>query len=231
MPDLDFQVIGAEPVPYAVSPLMHIRLRITDAEANFPVRNVILQCQIRLEVSRRRYSATEQASLVELFGEPERWGETLKGMLWTHASVVVPPFEGGTEVNLPVQCTYDLNVAATKYFVGLESDEVPISLLFSGTIFYEADDGALQISQVPWEKEANYRLPVRVWREMMDVYYPNSAWLNLRRDVFEKLRAFKTARGLTTWEQTFELLLRDRSVDPAKAEAGAATWSDRELWI
>jgi hypothetical protein len=152
-------------------------------------------------------------------------------MLWTHASVVVPPFEGGTEVNLPVQCTYDLNVAATKYFVGLESDEVPISLLFSGTIFYEADDGALQISQVPWEKEANYRLPVRVWREMMDVYYPNSAWLNLRRDVFEKLRAFKTARGLTTWEQTFELLLRDRSVDPAKAEAGAATWSDRELWI
>ena len=93
-------------------------------------------------------------------------------MLWTHASVVVPPFTGTTVVDLPVPCSFDFNVAATKYFHALEDGEVPLCLLFSGTIFYSDDDGFLQVSQIPWEKEASFRLPVSVWKDMMELYYP-----------------------------------------------------------
>jgi hypothetical protein len=119
----------------------------------------------------------------------------------------VTSFQGSTLVEMPVPCTFDFNVAATKYFAGLEDGEVPLLLLFSGTVFYEAGDGALQVAQISWEKEAKYRLPVRVWQEMMDFYYPNIVWLSLRRDVFDRLAQYKMGRGIPTWEQALESLL------------------------
>jgi len=128
-------------------------------------------------------------------------------MLWTHASTVVTPFQGSALVELPVTCTFDFNVAATKYFAGLEDGEVPLIMLFSGTVFYEADEGALQVSQISWDKEAKYQLPVSVWQEMMNFYYPNSAWLSLRRDVFDRLNQYKMRRGIPTWEGALESLL------------------------
>ena len=208
MPDLNFQIEGAERVAHAAAPLMVFKLRITNAvDAGEPIQTVALRCQIQIESPRRRYSAEEQEHLLDLFGEPERWGQTLRTMLWTHASVIVPPFEGSALVDLPVPCTFDFNVAAAKYFAGLEDGEVPLLLLFSGTIFYETQEGALQVSQIPWEKETKYRLPVRVWQEMMDTYYPNSAWLCLRRDVFDRLYQYKMRGGIPTWEQALENLL------------------------
>ena len=97
----------------------------------------------------------------DLFGEPQRWGQTLRSMLWTHTSAQLPAFEGDRLISLPVQCSYDFNVAATKYFYALEGGEVPLVLLFSGTVFYrDPDTGALQIDQMPWSKEAACRLPV-----------------------------------------------------------------------
>ena len=128
-------------------------------------------------------------------------------MLWTHAAVVVPPFSGSTLVDLPVPCTYDLTLGATKYFHALESGEVPLCLLFSGTIFYGTEDGGMQVGQISWEKEANFRLPVDVWKKMIDIYYPNIAWLCLRRDIFDRLAQFKSQRGIATWEQAMERLL------------------------
>ena len=208
MPDLDFTVEGAESVPFAASPLLAIKLRVANRRADEPIHSVALQCQIQIEVARRSYDAGEQARLLDLFGEPERWSQTLRTMLWTHTSVVVPPFTGSASVNLPVPCTFDFNVAAVKYFAGLAGGEVPLLLLFSGTIFYEAEDGALQVEQISWEKETKYRLPVEVWRRMMDSYYPNSAWLCLRRDVFDQLFGYKMRRGIPTWEKTFETLLQ-----------------------
>jgi len=41
----------------------------------------------------------------------------------------------------------------------------------------------------------------------MDSYYPNSAWLSLRRDVFERLYEYKTLHGIPTWEQAIERML------------------------
>jgi hypothetical protein len=208
VPDLDFHVEGAEAVSYAAAPLLSLKLRVANAEGNRPIHTVALRCQIQIESALRRYNAIEQERLLDLFGEPERWGQTLRTMLWTHTSVIITSFTGSALVDLHVPCTFDFNVAATKYFAALDDGDVPLCLLFSGTIFYEGDNGALQVSQISWDKEAKYRLPVRAWKEMMDIYYPNSAWLCLRRDVFDHLYMYKVKRGIPTWEQVIENILR-----------------------
>jgi hypothetical protein len=207
MPELSFQVEGAEAVPFAAQPLIGFRLRIVNANAQELIHTIVLRCQIRIETTRRHYSEHEQQRLLDLFDKPERWSQTLHSMFWTHVSTIVPPFTGSTTVDVQVPCSFDFNVAATKYFAGLESGEIPLNLLLSGSVFYEAEGGALQVAQIPWDKEASYRLPVQVWKQMMDIYYPNSAWLCLRRDVFDRLYQYKLCRGLATWEQTLDSLL------------------------
>jgi Family of unknown function (DUF6084) len=212
VPDLNFEIESAAPQPYAAAPLLNFKLRVSNATDEL-THTVILRCQIMLDVTRRRYNADERDLLLDLFGEPEQWDRTLRNMLWTNTSVVVSAFSGATVVDLPVHCAFDFNVAATKYFAGLEEGEVPLLLLFSGTIFYMAETGALQVTRVPWEKEARYRLPVRIWREMMDMYYPNSAWLCLRRDVFDRLYRYKAHRCIPTFEEALERVIPDVSVE------------------
>jgi hypothetical protein len=212
MPDLDFNVESAEAVPYAAAPTLAFKIRVIEepdegGAAPAPIHSVTLRCQIRLEPVRRRYSPDEQAKLVELFGEPHRWAQTMRSMLWAHANVVVPPFSGETIVDLPVPCTFDFNVAMTKYFDALSDGQVPLTFLFSGTVFYASEDGALQVGQISWEKEADFRLPVSAWRRMMDLYYPNTAWLCLRKDAFDRLQEYKRGRAMATWEQVIESLL------------------------
>ncbi|MDX6446578.1 MAG: hypothetical protein QOH71_3652 [Blastocatellia bacterium] len=207
MPDLSFQIEGAEAVPYAMAPTLAFKLRIASADAEETIHSVALRCQIQIDTTRRHYNTEEKNRLMDLFGEPERWGQTLRTMLWTHTSTVVPPFVGSTLVDLPVPCTFDFNVAAAKYFAGLEDGEVPLSFLFSGTIFYEASEDGLQVTQIPWDRESVYRLPVKIWKEMIDIYYPNTAWLCLRRDIFDRLYQYKRERGIPTWEQAVEGIL------------------------
>jgi hypothetical protein len=207
VPELSFQVEGAEAVPFAASPLLAFKLRIANADAGEQIQSVALRCQIQIETTKRHYTAEEKERLRDLFGEPERWGQTLRAMLWTHATAIVTRFNGSTLVDLQVPCTFDFNVAATKYFAGLESGEVPLNLMFSGTVFYEDGERGLQAAQIPWDREAQFRLPVKVWEEMMEHYYPNSAWLRLRRDVFDRLYRYKMRHGIPTWEQTIESLV------------------------
>ncbi len=210
MPDLNFAVLEAVQSPHAAAPLLIFKLKIDEALAGAEATEIpaiALRCQIRIEPNRRKYAPPEQERLLDLFGEPHRWSQTLRSMLWSHASVVVPPFVGHTVVDLPVPCSFDFNVAATKLFYALEDGEIPLSFLFSGTIFYTALDGRLQVSQISWEKEAAFRLPVPAWKDMMAHYYPNGAWLCLQQDVFDRLYRFKSRRGLPTWEQAIALLL------------------------
>ncbi|MGI8989324.1 MAG: DUF6084 family protein [Bryobacteraceae bacterium] len=207
MPDLSFQVEGAEAVPHAAAPLLVLKLRVANANPEESLHSVAVQCQIQIQAARRRYNAEEQQRLTDLFGSADRWSLTLRTMLWTHSNIVVPAFQGSILVDLPVPCTFDFNVAATKYFSALDDGEIPILLQFSGTAFFAGENGALQVSPIPWNREAAYRLPVAVWKEMMDFHYPNTAWLSLRRDVFERLLAYKSRHGIPTWEQTIESML------------------------
>lgn len=210
MPDLSFQVEGAEPLPFAEAPLLIFKLRVTNRPAEEVIHSIMLRCQIQIETTRRRYEPQEQAQLFDLFGEPERWRQTLRSMLWTFSHVTVPPFADRTLVDLPVPCTFDFNVAATKYFYALAEGEVPLTLLFSGTVFYKAESGHLQVAQISWETEATYRLPVQVWQAMMDHYYPNSVWLRLPRDLFDQLYEYRLRWGLPTWEKALERLLAEQ---------------------
>jgi hypothetical protein len=207
MPDLSFQIEGAEVVQHAASPLLAFKLRLTNSNPQEIIHTVALRCQIQLEVTRRKYTTDDQARLRDLFDEPSRWGQTLKNLLWTHTSIVVPSFKGTTVADVPVPCTFDFNVAATKYFYGLADGEVPVCLQFSGTVFHAATEGGLQVAPISWDKEARYKLPVKVWRDMMETYYPNSAWLSLRKDVFERLYQYKVRQGIPSWEEVLENII------------------------
>ncbi|HEX3817483.1 MAG TPA: DUF6084 family protein [Chthoniobacterales bacterium] len=207
MPDLDFEILGVDPAVRGLVPLLHFKLRIKNEPPNETIQSVILQAQIQIQAPQRSYNEDEKEKLFELFGSPEQWGQTLRGKLWTHANTTVRTFQGTTDAILSVPCSYDLNLAATKFFYGLEEGEVPLLFLFSGTIFYAGADGRLQVQQISWNKECSYRMPVQLWKELMEHHYPNSAWLYLERDLFERLCAFKRRSGAPNWEQAIERLL------------------------
>ena len=80
---------------------------------------------------------------------------------------------------------------------------------FSGSVFYTRDDGPLQVVPISWDKEVHFRLPVKLWKELMDTYYPGIAWLCLDRDAFERLYRYKVEHGIPTWEQALDSLLRN----------------------
>ena len=213
MPDLKFNVTGVEPAARGLMPLLHFNLEISNQPATEAIQAVMIQAQIQIQSAQRAYDVGERAKLEELFGTPDRWGQTLRNRLWTHASATVPSFREDTKVILPVQCTYDFNVIATKYFYALEGGEVPLLFLFSGTIFYAGSRDELLVQQISRDKECTYRMPAKVWADLMNHHYPNSAWLSVQRDIFDRLSEFKRNHSLLTWDQVFELLL-DASPEP-----------------
>jgi Family of unknown function (DUF6084) len=194
-------------LPYAAIPTILFKLGVRNGVEGEEIDSISLRTQIRIAATQRSYEQTEQGKLRELFGEPHQWKDTLRSLLWTNTDTIVTRFAGGRVFEMPVTCTYDFDVVGTKYFAALEDGEIPLEFLFSGTVFYRKDGGALQAARISWEKEAQFRLPVRVWREMMDHYFPNSAWLRLPKDTFDRLYAYRSSNALLTWDRTLESLL------------------------
>lgn len=205
MAELSFTCLDVRPESYAVAPTLLFRLRVENPTGQ-RVRAIALRCQIRIEPARRGYSEQEAERLLELFGERGRWGDTLKPFQFAHASTVVPSFTDSIEVDVAVPCSYDMEVAAGRYFHALKDGEIPFILLFSGTIFSDGEQ-TLWIEQVPWHAETRYRMPVAVWREMMDMHFPASGWLRLRRDTIDALADFRAARALPTWDDAIIAML------------------------
>jgi uncharacterized protein DUF6084 len=205
--ELTFRVTGARAEPYAASPLLVVGLEVTDPDGD-DVRVVGLRCQVRIEPRQRPYTDLEAERLSDLFGERARWADTMQPLLWTHASVVVPGFRGSTQVDLPIPCSYDFEVASAKFFHALDGGTVPLRLLFSGTVFTQRAQG-VTAEPVPWHAEVAYRLPVEVYREVIDRHFPDSAWLRLRRETFDALHRFRSRRALPSWELAIEALLRE----------------------
>jgi hypothetical protein len=211
--ELTFDCIGAHSDKYAVAPSMSLTLRIAET-TGVRVDAIALRCQIRIEPTRRRYTDAEAQRLNDLFGDTKRWADTLRPLQFTTVSVMIPGFAGSTETDLPVMLSYDLEIGSVRYFAGLEAGEIPLLLLFSGTVFSTVD-GRLQVQQVPWSKEASYRLPVSVWREAIDVHFPNSAWIRMSLHTLDELQQFKTRQALPTWDATLAALLA-RAADEAE---------------
>jgi Family of unknown function (DUF6084) len=206
VPELAFAVLDAGRVEHAAQPTLEFSLRV-DAPDATPIRSVLLDAQIQIAARRRRYDASEHERLLELFGPVADWGSTLRTLPWTRLTLVVAPFTGRTVVPLHVPLSYDLEVLASSYFDALADGHVPIEFLFSGTVLFAAAGGRLQAARISWERDAEYRLPVRVWRETMEHHFRDTAWLRLRKDAFDRLRAYKARHALATWEDAIEALL------------------------
>jgi hypothetical protein len=202
--ELAFAVVGARPEPYAASPQLALRVRVAET-SGAQVHAITLRAQVRIEPQARRYAGAEPERLVELFGGPERYGDTLRPLLWTHVSQTVLAFQGQTEFDLPIPCSYDFEVAAHKYLSALAEGEIPLDVLFSGTVFTRGESG-VEAQLVPWNCDARYRLPVAVYRAAMDAFFPDSAWIRIDRATFDELYRFKTAGGFPTWERAIARL-------------------------
>jgi Family of unknown function (DUF6084) len=203
--DLGFEVLDVAPQQHAAAPHLLFRLRVTESSGAV-VHAVALRAQVRIEPQKRPYDHSERDGLLDLFGSPDRYGRTLKPFLWTHATAMVQGFEGSREFDLPVACTYDFDVAATKYLHALAGGDVPLVLLFSGTVFTRGATG-FSVEQLSWSLEATCRLPVASWRDLMDLYFPGAGWIRLDRDSIDALARYRSLHGLTSWEQTLAALL------------------------
>jgi len=205
MSDYTFSVLDIVAEPYAASPQLTTRLRIQENTGQV-VHAMALRCQVRIEPQRRGYTAADETGLQALFGERERWSQTLRPFLWMHCNTTVQGFTGACEVDLQLPCSYDFDVVGSRYLHALGEGKVPLSLMFSGTVFTRGVTG-FGVEQVPWDCDASYQMPVNVWQQMMDLYYPNTGWMRLDRDLLRELADYRARHGLTTWEETLERLL------------------------
>lgn len=216
MADLIFGCTGATAERYAVTPTLGFQLTVTE-RSGVRIHAIALRCQIRIEPHRRRYSATEAERLHDLFGDPSRWADTVKPIQLATVTAMVSSFTGVTEVELTVPCTYDLEVASGRYLSGLDDGTIPLLMLFSGTIFIATEHG-YSVELVPWSAEASYRMPVTVWKDLVDAHFPNSAWLRCSRETLDVLSGYKAKNALPTWDATLNALLAaTKSPDDAQA--------------
>ncbi len=203
MVELGFSILGATRVEHTAVPTLRFALGV---ESGVPVRSVLLDVQIQIAARRRGYDAGAHERLFELFGPTADWGTTLRTLLWTRTTLVVPAFEGSTVIDLDVPCSYDLEVTASRYLDALSDGEVPLEFLFSGSVFYSGEHGELQTTRLSWQSEAEYRLPVRVWKETMERYFRGTAWVRLSKESFDRLSAYKSRNALATWDDALEAL-------------------------
>jgi hypothetical protein len=207
MIDLEFGCTGAHPDLAASGPTITLRLHITETTGT-PVYALALRCQLRIEPVRRRYDDTEAAALRDLFGERARWADTLKPMQLGFLNHMVPSFTGETDVDVPLPCSYDMDVAANKYLYGIQDGEVPLLLLFSGTVFTTGTNG-VSVQPVPWHKETHFRLPIEVWQQTMELHFPGSAWVRLERETFDALQSYRTSAQLISSDDAIRRLLKE----------------------
>jgi hypothetical protein len=205
VPQLGFDVTGAWPVERTAVPTIGFGLRI--AAGDRTIRSVLLDTQIQIAARRRPYDPPETERLFELFGAAADWGTTLRTLLWARVTSIVPPFTGEADVELAMPCTYDLEVTAARYLDPLAGGDVPLEFLFSGTVFYAGEDGQLQAGRISWEQEAGLRMPVAVWQATMDQHFRGTSFVRLRKDVVDRLAAYRSRHALASWEDTMERLL------------------------
>jgi hypothetical protein len=208
MSDYTFSVVEIFAEPYAVAPQLTARLRVAEGTGQ-RIHAIALRCQVRIEPQRRRYDKGEQNGLLGLFGERDRWIDTLRPFLWMHCNTTVQGFTGVTEVDLVLPCSYDFDVIGSRYLHALTAGTVPLTLLFSGTVFTRGSNG-FGVEQVPWDCEAGYDLPVSVWHQLIESYFPNTGWIRLDRDVLGCLADYRARHGLVSWDETVQSLLAGR---------------------
>jgi hypothetical protein len=188
MPDLRFSVESVSAKHDPAERMLLFLIRVENSSPAEQIHSISLNVQVQIQPARRRYNTEEKIALREMFGEPERWANTLHPVFWAKVSTIVSAFQGSTMVSLPVLPASGFDDAASRYCNALREGEIPIDLLFSGTIIY-MNSGAPQVAFIPWSKETFCRVPLAAWRELAP----------LRRDA-----AIVDAASERSWEQILE---------------------------
>jgi len=204
-------VLGAHPSPQTAAPGVTLRLRVEDL-SGARIYAAAIRCQIQIAARTRRYAKDEQSRLYELFGSLSQWDRTLRSVTWSQSTVMVPSFDGRIDVDLAVPCTYDLQIASAKYLHAIRDGHVPLTLLFSGTVF-QLNGGGISIEPVPWDLEASYQMPATTWHAAMDQFFPGGGWLIVRRDTIDRLQAFRGRHAVVTWDEAIDLLLQESAAE------------------
>lgn len=195
-PAVSFDVLAAGHVPFAAAPTMEFSAR-ADAPDDAVIESLSLSVQVMIDPARRGYDTGERERLAELFGPPASWAPSTQGLVWAHVVAVVPRFTQSTMFTLEVPCTYDLEVAATKYFYALREGTIPLSFHISGTIFYRGDGGRPMMSPIPWSTSTTFGLPLNTWKAMIAAHYPGGGWIRLSAGTLAALNERRASRGLT----------------------------------
>ena len=201
-----FTIRSAEPIEYSATPGVRFHLQVTEPRG-LEVYTIALSAQIHIDPARRSYDEATRERLVELFGAPERWGATTHSFQWARVQCLVPSFTGSTAFTLEVPCSYDLEVASSKYFDAVGDSEVPLSFHFNGTVLYRGDDDRLQVVLVPWSCSTRWGMPVAVWKRTMDAHYPGGGWIRLEHETLAAISREKAIRGLHSYDATLRELL------------------------
>jgi hypothetical protein len=205
-PEPEFAVLGARAVRHAATPMLTFDVQVSEPTGR-QVYMIALTIQVMIEPARRAYDAATRERLVGLFGPPERWSVTTRSLVWAQLDVVVPAFTGSTTVAVPIACNYDLEVAAAKYLHSLSDGEAPLAMHFNGVVYYPNDEGGLQMVLIPWSRSVGFRMPVSVWNETIEYYYPNTAWVALRSQTLEALERRRVDTAHATFDATVADLL------------------------
>lgn len=220
MPDLNFEIIDAEVRPYCALPTIVFTLEISNNIPDEEVYAAALKCQIMIEPVKRKYDSDTKKKLYELFGEPVRWNETLRSLLWMIVNIPVPRFTDKTNVEVAIPCSEDQGLAAAKYFYAVKDEKIPLAFLFSGTLFFKGAAGQLQMSLVSWEKEAAYQMKAALWHQMMETYFPDCRWLRVNKEIYNKLVKYKATTAHATLETCLESILEaNLKEEPEKENA------------
>ena len=206
--DLRLAVLGVSAVPYAAAPTLRFELSLTEPRGR-EVHAGVLSLQIHIDPARRTYDAPTRERLVELFGAPERWAATTQSFQWARVDAMVPGFQGSTRLDLEVPCTYDLEVAASKYLYSLPGGVAPLSFFATGMLLYSGGDERLQVAQVPWGCTARYEMPVAAWRQAIDAVYPGGGWVRLQTGTLDALAARKAAGAHHSFDDCVRALLEE----------------------
>src|SRR5436305_9207889 len=116
MPDLDFEIVSAEVKPYAAVPTLLFKMLISNNNEEEEVFAAALKCQVLIEATRRSYDEESKANLREVFGDPDRWEETVRSLLWTTVTIPVNRFRKNVIVEIAIPAYEDHITAAGKYF-------------------------------------------------------------------------------------------------------------------
>lgn len=203
MSEVRFAITGAAAKQHAASPAIAFGLHVQADEA---IEAMVLRAQLRIEPQWRSYDGREKTLLNDLFGTPDRWQATLRTFSWADVPVMIPAFEGATDAEIAVPCTYDFDQAATRFLQALGDGEIPLRFLFSGAIFRYGSAG-FSTDRVPWSCEAAYRMPLEVWRAAMRACYGDDALIRVSRETLERLHRYRALSGAASWDELLERLL------------------------